>query len=144
MAKYDWNPWDVLGGAPQARRRGPGGVSCRLDAPGGAVREPAADVVETREAFVIQVDLPGVRIEDVELHVAGRELVVYGAARPERDVDGSVYHTMERLRGVFGRSFRLPRGVDSAAVTASLEAGVLTITAPKRRAGGPLRIEVDG
>lgn len=142
MAKYDWNPWDVLGGAGSGSRRGPGGV-----APGGpgGVREPLADVVETAAAYVVEVELPGVRREDIGLEVAGRELVVFGTARQERDAEGGVYLVMERAHGAFGRRFLLPRDVDPGAVSAVFEAGLLTVTVPRRSAApGSLRIDIEG
>ncbi len=142
MGKYDWNPWEILGGAAGGARRGPLGA-----APGGpgAVREPPADVVDTPSAYVIEIELPGVRREDIGLEARGREIVVFGTARQEKDAEGGVYLVMERARGAFGRRFLLPRGVDAAGVHAVFEAGLLTVTVPKRRvAGGSVRVAVEG
>jgi HSP20 family protein len=141
MGKYDWNPWEALGGAGAAPRRAPGRV-----APGapGAVREPPADVVETPSAYIIEMELPGVRREDIGLEASGREIVVFGTARQEKDAEGGVYLVMERAHGAFGRRFLLPRGLDARGVSAVFEAGLLTVTVPKRReAPGCMRIPVE-
>lgn len=143
MAKYDWNPWEVLGGAGGGLGRASEGVACRL-VQGGSEREPLADVVETREAFVLVIELPGIVLEEISLDVTGREIAIFVAPRQLRDADGSVYHIMERAHGALGRRFLLPQGVDSAAVTAVLDAGLLTVTVPKRRGGRTsLQIEVE-
>ena len=93
---------------------------------------PAADVLETREAFVITVELPGIEREEVAVEIKTRTLWVYGErhAAKVRDFDG-VYHSLERAHGPFARRFTLPKGVDRAGVRAVFKNGVLEITLPK-------------
>lgn len=135
MAKYDWSPWEVLGSVQDGSPCPSEGIACRMERRGGGrVNEPAADVVETRETFVIEVELPGVRLEDVELDILGRRITLRGVTRLEKDADGSVHHMVERSHGPFGRAFMLPRGIDPEGVSARLEAGVLTVTVPKKSA----------
>lgn len=143
MAKYDWNPWklvygeleDGLEGLAEDRRGG-----MRAESSG---RRPAANVVESAAAFVIEVELPGVRREDVFLEAAGRELAVGGEVRREKDAEGSVYHVVERGFGRFLRRFTLPPGLDVQRASAVFADGLLVVTVPKRSAGGPRRITID-
>lgn len=137
MAKLNWNPWVGLSGikeeldrvVAEATRRGrhPGGMS-------GAAYfwTPTADVLETANAFVITVELPGVDRQDVAVEVKSRTLWVYGERRFEKPCEAdAVYHSVERSHGPFARRFTLPKGVDRGAVGAVFAAGVLEITLPK-------------
>ncbi|MBG0776809.1 MAG: Hsp20/alpha crystallin family protein [Desulfovibrionaceae bacterium] len=120
-------------GAAGACGEGPG----RADA-----WRPAADVCETDGAWVLRVDLPGVRREDVVLEARGRELALCGVRRAEDDARGGAYRMLERACGPFRRSFLLPPDVDGAAALAVLADGVLTVTLP-RRGRIARRIDID-
>ncbi|GAA1341933.1 Hsp20/alpha crystallin family protein [Actinocatenispora thailandica] len=87
---------------------------------------PAADVVSDGEDAVIRIELPGVRVEqDVTVEVDGDRLVVRGERRDETS-DGERGRREVRY-GAFRRTFGLPRHVGPDAVTASYDAGVLTV-----------------
>jgi HSP20 family protein len=90
---------------------------------------PAADAYESSGEYVFQVEIPGVTLSDVKLEVHGRRLRVSGT-RPEVD-SSSRFLRMERVYGEFVREFEIPTGIDPDTISASLESGVLTITAPK-------------
>jgi len=93
---------------------------------------PAADVLETRDAFVITVELPGVEREEVVVEVKTRTLWVYGERPVVKVREGEgVYHSLERAYGPFARRFTLPKGVDRARVRAVFKNGVLSITVSK-------------
>lgn len=107
--------------------------------PGGWA--PAVDVVETGEAFVLSMELPGVGRDEVDLAAEGRRLVLTG--RRPLPSDGS-FAQMERSYGPFRRAFELPEAIDADAVSAALERGVLTVTVPKHPSGGAVAIEGEG
>ncbi len=110
------------------RERGPMGGG-----EGAYVWQPQADVLETEAEWVIQIELPGLTLDEVVLEVTGRDLVVYGERRFVKDAGGGpAYHTLERSYGPFARGFVLPKGLDAAAVRAVLRDGLLTVTVPKR------------
>ncbi len=90
---------------------------------------PAADAYESAGEYVFQVEIPGVTLSDVKLEVHGRKLRVSGT-RPEVD-SSSRFLRMERVYGEFVREFEIPTGIDPDTISASLDSGVLTITAPK-------------
>ena len=94
---------------------------------------PLADVYETPDAFVLQVELPGVDEDDVEVHVETDKVTLrgerraFGSSRPES------YHRMERSYGCFSRTFMLPEEVDPARAAAQFKDGLLKLEVPKLR-----------
>jgi HSP20 family protein len=89
---------------------------------------PAADVLEDDSALLVEVELPGVKLEDVTVDVENDLLTLSG----ERKLGETGFQRRERWTGRFARSFRLPRTVDVAKIEASLKDGVLTVRLPKR------------
>lgn len=100
----------------------------------------AADLVETPEALVMHVDLPGHDPKAVEIQVEGELLTI----RAQRDAAAgkAVFLRRERPFGVVARSFVLPRSVDASKCEASYDHGVLTLTLPKREEARPRSIPV--
>lgn len=103
---------------------------------------PASDVVETEAGFEVTLDMPGVDPKAIQIQVQDEVLSVQ-AERPQAALpkDGSV-HRSERPTGTFFRSFALPGSVDGAKVEARYEAGVLTVSLPKREEAKPRTIQV--
>jgi len=95
---------------------------------------PLADMLETPLAIIAQVELPGVPPELVVVEVVSGDLVVRGERPCERGEPEPAYLLMERGHGTFARRFPLPPGVDSAAISATLSEGLLTVTVPKGKA----------
>jgi HSP20 family protein len=95
---------------------------------------PLADVVETPEAYVVEVELPGLGRDDVVVQTQGDELVVRGERRPDLGSRPESFHRLERRYGPFSRSFRFTEEVDSDRVTADFEDGLLRLQVPKARA----------
>jgi HSP20 family protein len=90
---------------------------------------PAADVVETDSAYVIEVELPGVRREDVDVNLNGDELVVTGEVK-ERKREG-LFRRRTRRVGEFELRVTLPGYRRDGDIEASLAYGVLTVYVPK-------------
>jgi HSP20 family protein len=103
---------------------------------------PALDVVESNDAYRIDVEVPGLRPEDIEVTVDQGMLTVQGERRSEEETRDRQYHRMERRYGVFRRSITLPTLVDASRVEATYDNGVLRLTVPKTEAAQPKRIEV--
>jgi HSP20 family protein len=106
----------------------------------------AVDLVERDGEFEATVDLPGFAREDVDVRVTDRELTVAAEHEEatetgEEDEEGR-YLRHERRRESTRRSVRLPEAVDTAAVTARMNNGVLTVTLPKSEADAGRPIEV--
>lgn len=101
---------------------------------------PLADLEETDEAYVAEIELPGVKLEDLSVEVAGRRLTVTGE-RKERERVG-ILRRRTRTVGRFHYEVLLPGEVDDDGVEASLHEGVLTVRVPKPMSQRPRRIPV--
>jgi HSP20 family protein len=94
--------------------------------------EPAVDLLETAESYLLYAELPGVRRQDIELEVLDGALELTGTRQPLEE--GRSFMRMERSYGPFRRRFALAQSVDPEAVRASFERGILKVEIPKRRA----------
>ena len=91
---------------------------------------PSVDVAETEETVEVTTDLPGYKPEEIEVAVHDNVLTISGqTSREDESTDGKdrKFHRIERRRGRFSRSVRLPCGVDEEHTDAELRNGVLTI-----------------
>src|SRR5271166_5311578 len=90
---------------------------------------PAAEIVKDGDDAVVRLELPGVDVEkDVNVEVDKGRLVIHGEHRDERAEEEEDGRTLREIRyGSFRRSFQLPAHVTSEAITASYDAGVLTV-----------------
>jgi HSP20 family protein len=105
---------------------------------------PAIDVAEKADAYVINVELPGVEPEQVEINFEQNVLTIRGAKPSSFDATNGEYrvYTAERVTGEFERSVRLPDFVDSERIEASYSHGLLSIVVPKAQAAQPRKIEI--
>lgn len=102
---------------------------------------PIADVLETEDAYVVELEIPGVGPEDFTVHAHGSEIVVRGERRPPSGSRPEAFHRVERRHGAFARGFRFPQDVDGAAITARVTDGILQLHVPKARPAGRVRVE---
>ncbi len=93
---------------------------------------PSFDVRETRDAYLFEADVPGLREEDIEVSLTGNRLNVSGNRTYESREEADNYYTCERSYGQFSRAFTLPEGCNTDNVKANLDNGVLTIQVTKR------------
>jgi HSP20 family protein len=103
---------------------------------------PLADVVETPEAYVVELELPGLGRDDVLIQAQGDELVVRGERRPAA-TGGPVFHRLERRYGKFARGFRFAEEVDPDRIKADFKDGLLRLEVPKVRPRGGTRIRIE-
>jgi HSP20 family protein len=103
---------------------------------------PLVNVWEDDEALYAEADLPGSKLDKLEIFVTeGNQLTVQGE-RPEGEWNNAVWHRQERRFGAFTRTLTLPALVDPDKVEARYEDGVLRLTLPKSEAARPRRISV--
>lgn len=105
---------------------------------------PSVDTHETKEAFVVTMELPGVASEEVSIRLDDSTLTITGEKKEgfNKSEDKGRYH-FERTYGSFARSFSVPKMVDAEAINASYKDGVLTVTLPKSEASLPREIPVN-
>jgi HSP20 family protein len=102
----------------------------------------ATDVSETDAEVQVLLDLPGVKKDEIEVHLRGNTLTVSGQRQEDREEKGRTFHRVERRVGSFSRSITLPCDVEEARVAAKYSDGVLTITLPKCEDAKRRKIEV--
>jgi HSP20 family molecular chaperone IbpA len=100
---------------------------------------PAAEIVRDGEDAIVRVELPGVKVDDATVEVDKGRLVVRGERRDERSEEQAGRSLREVRYGAFRRTFRLPEGVTSEAVSASYDAGVLSVRVAGAYAGTEAR-----
>lgn len=101
---------------------------------------PPADVEETADAYTVEIELPGVKREDLDIEVSGRRVSVHGE-RKEKE-RGGILRRRERTVGQFAYEVTLPTEIDCEATQANLDEGVLSLVLPKPVAERPRKIEV--
>jgi HSP20 family protein len=104
---------------------------------------PAVDIYEGEHELVVQADLPDVKPEDLDIRVENNILTIRGERKFEKKVDEKNYLRVERAYGSFARSFSLASTVNSEAIKADYQNGVLTLRIPKREEAKPKQIKVN-
>lgn len=93
---------------------------------------PPADIFETADRLVLQIDLPGLSQDEVDIRVENASLVLRGERRHDAAVQREDFLRVERPAGAFTRTFSLPPGVDQSGIRAVYRDGVLEIILPKK------------
>jgi HSP20 family protein len=93
---------------------------------------PTVNSREDDKAYYLEVDLPGVKKEDISLTVENGVLTVCGERKSKEEVKEENYYKVESNYGKFSRSFSLPKTIDDNKIEAKTQDGVLELTIPKR------------
>ena len=92
---------------------------------------PKVNTRETDDNYHIEVELPGVKKENVDIKVDGNVLTISGERNVREEVKDEDYHKVESRYGLFSRSFTLPERVDTSNIEAEFINGILEISIPK-------------
>jgi HSP20 family protein len=103
---------------------------------------PACEIAENDAAYVVTVELPGAKREDVQLEIQDNVLSIRGEKKSEREEKSEKRHYVERSYGSFTRSFALPANADAERVKAGFKEGVLTVEIPKTEVAKPKVIDI--
>lgn len=103
---------------------------------------PPVDIFEDAEAIHVKAELPGMKTEDVHVHVENNLLTLRGERKLEREEKRENYHRIERSYGTFTRTFALPSSVVTDQIDAQMKDGVLTVRLPKKTEPKARRIEI--
>ncbi len=104
---------------------------------------PPVDVEETDDAYVVRVEIPGMRRKDIKVQLAGNELCISGERRHEAEEKGRTFHRVERAYGLFQRSLTLPADVKQGEVKAKYRDGILELVLPKSEAARTREIAIE-
>ncbi|HJY77925.1 MAG TPA: Hsp20/alpha crystallin family protein [Burkholderiales bacterium] len=115
----------------------------RADAAVGQLPRAKVDVAEKNGAYLVSVELPGVKKEDIHVAIDGAQVTLEAEVKREKETakDERALHS-ERVYGKVVRSFTLPQEVDEAKAEAKFKDGVLELTLPKKAAAQRKQITI--
>jgi HSP20 family protein len=104
---------------------------------------PSVDIAENESELTLTADLPGVKMDDLDLKIEDSVLTLSGSRKFEAEEKKGGYHRIERAYGTFRRAFTLPETVEAEHVAARFDNGVLKVTLPKKELAKPRSIKVN-
>ena len=103
---------------------------------------PAINIWASEDDQFMSAEMPGVRVEDIDISVEGNTLTISGERGSDDIPENALFHRRERGYGKFSRSIQLPYAVDAEKVEANLVNGVLNLTLPQVEAEKPKKISI--
>ncbi len=103
---------------------------------------PAIEMYEKDNNYIVRMELPGIKPEDVDISVSGETLTVKGQRNPPEDIKDEAYQLCETCYGNFTRSITLPESVNADKIEANFENGILDIRIPKAEEAKPKQIKI--
>ena len=97
----------------------------------GAIWQPPLDIEEQADRYLLRVELPGMRLEDIKITIEDLKLAIRGEKTRTEEQKNATYHRLERVYGTFERTFTLTHAVKSDKVEATYRDGVLEVSVPK-------------
>lgn len=104
---------------------------------------PAADIVESKDTYKIELELPGVAKEEVTIEVNNDTLTVKGEKKSSAKTEDEKTASSERYYGSFEKQFSLPNNIKNEEIKASYNNGVLELIIPKTEETKPKSIKID-
>ncbi len=101
---------------------------------------PAVEIAEEEKFFAVSLDVPGLKKEEIDIEIKDNRLFVSGERKT--NVDKEKVLRSERRYGKFSRIFTLPQNVNSDAIEARFDEGVLTVVLPKEEKAQPKKITI--
>lgn len=139
MALLQWDPWRELS-AFERQVNDLFGRSARQS--GASMWAPALEAFHTKDDFVVRLELPGIKPEDVDVQVTDNVLVIRGERHFEDEVEGESFLRRERSYGRFERQVLLPEGTDVESIAAHFDLGVLEVRVPHPKTKEPTRVKI--
>ena len=141
-----WNPYGEMTAMRNRINRmfnEPYWLTSRMDDDTGmGMWNPAVDLYEKGDHFVIKAELPGVDKKDISIDLKDRVLTLSGERSYENEVKEENYYRKERSYGKFQRAFTLPSDVDSDKIKAEFKDGLLQIEVPKPEQQKPKQVTI--
>ena len=120
------------------------GIVSRREAVSLTDFEPAVNTREGEFAYHVELDLPGMKKEDISVDVKDNTVTISGERKTQEEVNEEDYYRVESRYGKFSRSFSLPENVDEENIHAQSQDGVLELVIPKleKKENKPKKIEI--
>jgi HSP20 family protein len=103
---------------------------------------PAADIYETKDEYVVELEVPGYEEKELGIEVSDHTLTVKGERKEVTEQTEKTFRLHERLEKQFERTFILPSEADTAKVKATFKQGVLEVHAPKAKTAIPKKVPI--
>ncbi|MDD5701547.1 MAG: Hsp20/alpha crystallin family protein [Dehalococcoidales bacterium] len=103
---------------------------------------PSIEMYEKENSYIIRLELPGVKPDNVDISISGDTLTVKGERVPPEDIKDEEYQLCEMCYGSFNRSIVLPEPVNADAIEANFENGIMDIRLPKKEEVKPRQIKI--
>lgn len=103
---------------------------------------PATEIAETEKNYILSVDLPGLKKDEIKIEVLDNTLTLSGERKREEKFDDGKVRRIEKSYGSFKRSFSLPANADAEKIEAKYDSGVLELSIPKAKLTTSKKIEV--
>ena len=104
---------------------------------------PAVDIKREDGAFLIEMEVPGFKPEEIDVEAHDGMLTIQGHRESETDKSEGDFIRRERRSGKFVRRFNLPAGANSDDINAQVKDGVLHISVPNGEGSNPKKIAVE-
>jgi HSP20 family protein len=104
--------------------------------------DPAVDIFDKGNELMLQLEVPGMKKEDIKIRLENNVLTLQGERKRESEIKEEQFYRAERSYGAFSRSFTLPGTVSVDKIQAQYKDGILTINVPKAKEAQPRHIEV--
>lgn len=144
---HPWGSWyGALSEMDRLRRemgRVMGNFSTQPEGSWEAGLYPAVNILEDADRFLLSAELPGVKPEDLDVSVKGKQVSLQGERKPDQLPENIRFHRRERNLVGFSRVVGLPTEIDPDKVEARLRNGVLELSLPKAEAAIPRKIAVN-
>lgn len=98
---------------------------------GAPVWHPPVDIEEQPDRYTLQLELPGLRLEDIKITLEDNRLTIRGEKTRTEEQKNATYHRIERVYGAFERSFSLTQAIKSEKIEATYRDGILEVSVPK-------------
>lgn len=139
MALLQWDPWRELSAFERQVNELFGRTAKH---PGTTVWAPALEAFHTKDDFVVRLELPGIKPDDVDVQVTDNVLVIRGERHFDDEVEGESFLRRERSYGRFERQVLLPEGTDVESISARFDLGVLEVRIPHPKTKEPTRVRI--
>lgn len=104
---------------------------------------PVADILETKDAYIVRAELPGFEEKDINIEIENNVLTLKGERKFEAKTEEKDFRRIERNYGQFMRTFTLPQNVYTDKITAVYVNGVIEVTVPKKEEAKPKKINLE-
>jgi HSP20 family protein len=104
---------------------------------------PVADILETKDAYIVRAELPGVEEKDLNIEIENGVLTLKGERKFEAKTEEKDFHRIERNYGQFMRTFTLPQNVYTDKITAAYVNGLIEVIVPKKEEAKPKKIHLE-